>query len=47
MALFGVVKIAEPLQPSIIEGQDPITERNLRFIVVRVNWKCQKGMWTF
>lgn len=31
--------------PLVIEGRDPITERDLRPIVQVVNWQAQRRMW--
>lgn len=31
--------------PRVEGGRDPVTERDLRAIVARVNWEEQRGMW--
>lgn len=49
--IFNLLHLAPDLQeavlflPPVIEGRDPVTERDLRPIAAEVDWGRQRGMW--
>lgn len=32
--------------PEVVEGRDPVTERDLRAVAAEVGWRAQRGRWT-